>query len=464
MNRKTHRFLLSLLIIFTLSFLIIPESHSAIRDVSPDILLSGGGGGVSPITGGLGLGIPLMTVPGRGGLNVPLTLGYKSGIKMEDEASWVGLGFSFGVGRIIQEVRTIPDDEYTRWNTTSPWITGALSDGTNIDYKDQDYWGISLGGGFQRMVFDNSKIFHMENFKGWKIEYFRSDLTNTKRIQYFKVTAEDGTEYIFGSSLGTGDSYNGWHNSTTTEDVMVETISGTTHTHTYCTNASGQVVRPCKRFSTIIWELTEIHGPDYVDANNNGKADDGDRGNWVRFNYYDYTNGSECYTHGGRTFAGCPYYYPPNQNWDDEGVDAQLNWTTIPSSLTTANHSNWIPTQQTVVTITGITTTNTYFMTRRTEADFVLLKEIETPTHLATVVVGDRDDYRSNWMVSSRAKKIDRSNRVKEEGERKDNRHSEVWIRCKLSVVQPFSKYISVECVKRKEREADINIDNEVWG
>lgn len=38
------------------------------------------------------------------------------------------------------------------------------------------------------------------------------------------------------------------------------------------------------------WLLTAITGPDYVDANNNGKADIGDKGYWASFEYKKWTN------------------------------------------------------------------------------------------------------------------------------------------------------------------------------
>src|SRR3989338_3769399 len=53
------------------------------------------GESVSLFTGDMSLGIPVMTVPGRGGLSYPITLSYATGIKVGEEASWVGLGWDF---------------------------------------------------------------------------------------------------------------------------------------------------------------------------------------------------------------------------------------------------------------------------------------------------------------------------------------------------------------------------------
>ena len=53
--------------------------------------------------------IPIMTVPGPNG-GYPINLNYNSGIGMEYEASWVGLGWNLNPGAINRQVRGIPDD------------------------------------------------------------------------------------------------------------------------------------------------------------------------------------------------------------------------------------------------------------------------------------------------------------------------------------------------------------------
>lgn len=53
--------------------------------------------------------IPIMTVPGPNG-GFPINLNYTSGVGMEQEASWVGLGWNLNPGAINRQVRGIPDD------------------------------------------------------------------------------------------------------------------------------------------------------------------------------------------------------------------------------------------------------------------------------------------------------------------------------------------------------------------
>jgi hypothetical protein len=49
--------------------------------------------------------IPLMDVGGY-----PLNIAYNSGIGMDDEASWTGLGWNLNVGSINRNMRGLPDD------------------------------------------------------------------------------------------------------------------------------------------------------------------------------------------------------------------------------------------------------------------------------------------------------------------------------------------------------------------
>lgn len=60
---------------------------------------------VDLFTGDFNYSIPLIDVGGY-----PLTLGYSSGISMDQEASWVGLGWTLNPGAITRNMRGLPDD------------------------------------------------------------------------------------------------------------------------------------------------------------------------------------------------------------------------------------------------------------------------------------------------------------------------------------------------------------------
>ncbi len=60
---------------------------------------------VDPFSGGFVYNIPLLEVEGY-----PINIAYHSGINMEQEASWVGLGWNINPGEINRTVRGLPDD------------------------------------------------------------------------------------------------------------------------------------------------------------------------------------------------------------------------------------------------------------------------------------------------------------------------------------------------------------------
>lgn len=53
--------------------------------------------------------IPLFELPGPNG-GYPFNLGYNSGVSMDQEATWVGLGWNLHIGSINRQMRTLPDE------------------------------------------------------------------------------------------------------------------------------------------------------------------------------------------------------------------------------------------------------------------------------------------------------------------------------------------------------------------
>jgi hypothetical protein len=64
---------------------------------------------VDLFSGDLTYNIPLMNVPGPNG-GYPINLAYNAGVGMEQEASWVGLGWNVNAGVINRNLRGMPDD------------------------------------------------------------------------------------------------------------------------------------------------------------------------------------------------------------------------------------------------------------------------------------------------------------------------------------------------------------------
>ena len=66
---------------------------------------------VSLTSGNFAYSIPLGEVPGAYG-SYPLSLSYHAGISPQQEASWVGLGWTLSPGSIVRDVRGVPDDQF----------------------------------------------------------------------------------------------------------------------------------------------------------------------------------------------------------------------------------------------------------------------------------------------------------------------------------------------------------------
>src|SRR5665213_4093353 len=64
---------------------------------------------VNPLTGSFTYNMPLLEIPGPEG-SYPLALSYHASVQPNEEASWVGLGWSLNPGSIARNVNGYPDD------------------------------------------------------------------------------------------------------------------------------------------------------------------------------------------------------------------------------------------------------------------------------------------------------------------------------------------------------------------
>jgi len=85
--------------------------------------------------------IPLFELPGPDG-GYPFNLAYHSGIGMEQEASWVGLGWNLNPGAIVRNLRGLPDDfnkeSITINESMKPNWTLGMDVGANIEIFGAD--------------------------------------------------------------------------------------------------------------------------------------------------------------------------------------------------------------------------------------------------------------------------------------------------------------------------------------
>ncbi|MEW7280853.1 hypothetical protein ABW636_19860 [Aquimarina sp. 2201CG1-2-11] len=95
---------------------------------------------VNLLTGDMSYVLPLLNVPSPEG-GYPLALSYHAGIAMDQEASWVGLGWNLNPGAINRTLNKVPDD----WYKVKTY--NIMSSGANISYRGTLSVGFDQLGG-----------------------------------------------------------------------------------------------------------------------------------------------------------------------------------------------------------------------------------------------------------------------------------------------------------------------------
>lgn len=112
---------------------------------------------VDVFTGDFKYNIPLLDVDGY-----PVNLNYASGIGMDDEASWVGLGWNLNVGAINRGLRGLPDDAngdpVETENYMKPKITvgGRVTGRVEVGGFSNDFANLGLNGSLSLSVFSDN--------------------------------------------------------------------------------------------------------------------------------------------------------------------------------------------------------------------------------------------------------------------------------------------------------------------
>ena len=127
---------------------------------------------------GLYTGIPNINIPiyeiNAGGIKLPISLSYHSGgIKVEEIASWVGLGWSLNAGGVItKQVRGLSDDSpsgyFYNWQLTDQYLNGQMTainkqlflqdvlDG--VTDSQQDIYYYNFGNESGKFILDRSGV------------------------------------------------------------------------------------------------------------------------------------------------------------------------------------------------------------------------------------------------------------------------------------------------------------------
>lgn len=159
---------------------------------------------VDPFSGDFTYNIPLFELPGPNG-GYPFNLAYHSGIGIDQEASWVGLGWNINPGAIMRNVRGIPDDFsgtdlYTQTLDMKPNRTFGVQGGLS---GKTEFFGwrlpIAVGGNVGGKIYYN-------NYKGCGIG-FDFGVTAGVTHRKFGLKAGVGIDSQNGSSASLGITY-----------------------------------------------------------------------------------------------------------------------------------------------------------------------------------------------------------------------------------------------------------------
>lgn len=129
---------------------------------------------VDLFSGDFSYNIPLIDVGGY-----PLAIGYNSGISMDQEASWVGLGWNINPGTITRNMRGVPDDfnandTITKASRIKENKTTGVSAGFDVELAGMPLnKAKSLSDSLVKLSlsFGGSLGLFRNTYKGWGIEY-----------------------------------------------------------------------------------------------------------------------------------------------------------------------------------------------------------------------------------------------------------------------------------------------------
>lgn len=157
---------------------------------------------VNLATGDFVYNIPLLDVDGY-----PINISYHGGTSMEQEASWVGLGWSLNPGAINRGLRGFPDD-----------FNGGDNDkvSEDINIKPNKTYGFKIGGSMETVGFDPATLgastylgIVYNNYKGIGLEVelgvtgslSAGNLSATGNLGV-NISSQDGTDFTMGGGIG----------------------------------------------------------------------------------------------------------------------------------------------------------------------------------------------------------------------------------------------------------------------
>lgn len=169
-----------------------PDAYALIRDVNTP---------VDRYSGVMGVQVPLYEVA-TGNLKIPVTLNYQaSGIKVEDMATSVGLGWRLSAGgKITRVVKRYPDETgfsaaaqegFTAQDYAS-WTEANFDNRAKNMDTEPDLFYFEIPGRSGMFIVNYDKTIHTIPYQAVKIEWVNQ--------AYFVLVDENGTKYTFGEA------------------------------------------------------------------------------------------------------------------------------------------------------------------------------------------------------------------------------------------------------------------------
>lgn len=160
---------------------------------------------VNNFSGDFSYNIPLFELPGPNG-GYPFNLAYQSGVTMDQEATWVGLGWSLTPGVVTRNMRGVPDDFNGDVVKTDLDIKKNFTVGVSTSVDFPELWSFDLGKGLSLSLsnsirYNSYKGFAASNGFGVGVSLGGGSLSGGVGIG-ISLDSEEGAGFDVNASLG----------------------------------------------------------------------------------------------------------------------------------------------------------------------------------------------------------------------------------------------------------------------
>lgn len=138
--------------------------------------------------------------------SLPISLNYRSGVKVDDLGSNVGISWQLSAGGVVSRiVRDMPDElapkrwlpENVNTNTDVPKIREAATPGEYVD-TEYDWFNFNVSNGFSGNFYLDQKLEPIYSGDDYKVSKIQQIMSDGKKYFEFIITDKFGNKYFFG--------------------------------------------------------------------------------------------------------------------------------------------------------------------------------------------------------------------------------------------------------------------------